>query len=146
MPGKIYDRGKSMTGEAVLIVEDEGLLTLHLTEMLEQSGYQVIEPANSGEMALESLEKCPKPDIILMDIGLAGSLDGIETARKIQQRFLVPVIFITAFSSESVLARMIGVTQNGVVVKPFVDNELLDLIRKAISHFRSQQVLLNIPE
>jgi CheY-like chemotaxis protein len=139
-------REKPMTGEAVLIVEDEGLLTLHLTEMLEQSGYQVREPANSGEMALEALEKCPKPDIILMDIGLAGSLDGIDTARKIQQRFLVPVIFITAFSSESVLPKMIGVTQNGVVVKPFVDAELLDLIRKALTHFQSQQAPPNITE
>ncbi|MGA2104349.1 response regulator [Methanoregula sp.] len=130
-----------MTGEAVLIVEDEGLIMLHLTEILERAGYNVIEPASSGEMAIEALEKCPKPDIILMDIGLGGSLDGIDTSQKIQQRFSIPVIFITAFSSENVLARMMGVAQSGVIFKPFVDTELLDLIGKALINSRPQHSL-----
>ncbi len=123
-----------MTGEIVLIVEDEGLITLHLTEILENVGYRVVDPAYSGEMALKAFQKSPLPDLILMDIGLAGSIDGIETARKIRQHWSIPLIFVTAYTSEKMLARMRDVAPDGVLIKPFVDSELLDLVRKALSH------------
>ena len=72
-----------MTGEIVLIVEDEGLITLHLTEILENVGYRVVDPGIPEKWHLRRFKKSPLPDLILMDIGLAGSIDGIETARKI---------------------------------------------------------------
>ncbi|MFZ1127014.1 response regulator [Methanoregula sp.] len=123
-----------MTGEIIQIVEDEGLIALHLTEILEKAGYRVLDPAYSGEMALRVLELFPIPGLILMDIGLGGSLDGIETARQIQKRFTVPLIFITAYTSENLLARMLEVAPEGVITKPFVDTDLLDLVGKALSH------------
>ena len=83
-----------MTGETILVVEDDGLIALHLVELLEKAGYRVIDPACSGERALRTLERSPQPDLILMDIGLAGSLDGIETALQIRQKFLIPLIFV----------------------------------------------------
>ena len=122
-----------MTGETILIVEDEGLIALHLTELLEKAGYRVEDPVFSGEMALQTLERSQKPDLILMDIGLAGQLDGIETARQILQRSSVPLIFITAYTSERMLERMREVAPCGVVIKPFDDNDLLDRIRKTMA-------------
>jgi len=119
-----------VTGETVQIVEDEGLIALHLTEILEKAGYRVVDPVYSGEMALQALEKPPIPDLILMDIGLAGSLDGIETARQIRLHYSIPLIFVTAYTSERMLARMRDAAPGGVIIKPFVDTELLDLIRK----------------
>ncbi len=121
-----------MTGKTILIVEDEGLIALHLTEILENAGYQVVDPVYSGEMALRALEKPPLPDLILMDVGLAGALDGIETARQVRQRYPVPLIFVTAYTSESMLARMLEVAPDAVLIKPFVDSELLALIGKAV--------------
>ena len=121
-----------MTGETILVVEDEGLIALHMTEVLEKEGYKVTGPAYSGEMVLRALETAPEPDLILMDIGLAGSLDGIETARQIRQRFSVPVIFVTAYTSDATLERMRGVAPDGVIVKPFLDGELLSLVGKAV--------------
>lgn len=121
-----------MTGETILVVEDEGLIALHLIELLEKAGYRVIDPAYSGEMALRTLEKSKKPDLILMDIGLAGLLDGVETARQIRKRYSIPLIFVTAYTSENTLKRMKDVAPDGVIIKPFVHEDLLDLIRKAI--------------
>jgi two-component system, response regulator PdtaR len=121
-----------MTGETILVVEDECLIALHLTELLEKAGYRVPDPVFAGEMALMTLETSPAPDLILMDVGLAGTLDGIETARQIRQRFTVPLIFVTAYTSERMLERMREVAPDGVITKPFVDTDLLDLIGKAV--------------
>ncbi len=121
-----------MTEATILIVEDDGLIALYLTELLEKAGYRVIGQAYSGEMVLRDLEKSPQPDLILMDIGLAGSLDGIETARQIGQRFSIPLIFLTAYTSESTLDRMKTVVSVGYIVKPFQDKDLLALVRKGV--------------
>jgi CheY-like chemotaxis protein len=68
-----------------------------------------------------------------MDIGLAGLLDGIETARQIRQRFSIPLIFVTAYTSERMLERMREVAPDGIIIKPFVHEELLALIGKAVN-------------
>jgi two-component system, response regulator PdtaR len=122
-----------LTGETILIVEDEGLIALQLTELLEKAGYRIEDPVFSGEAALQTLERSQKPDLILMDIGLAGQLDGIETARQILQRSSIPLIFITAYTSERMLERMREVAPCGVVIKPFDGTDLLDLIRKTMA-------------
>ncbi len=122
-----------MTGETILVVEDEGLIALHLIELLEDAGYRVTAPSYSGEMVLRALEKSPAPDLILMDVGLAGSLDGIETARQIRQRFSIPLIFITAHTSARMLERMREVAPDGIVIKPFVRDDLLALIKKTVA-------------
>jgi two-component system, response regulator PdtaR len=121
-----------MSGETILVVEDEGLIALHMTQLLEKAGYRVAGPAYSGEMVIRELETSPPPDLVLMDVGLAGSLDGIETARKIRQRFPVPLIFVTAYGSEQMLERMREVAPDGVIIKPFVSEVLLALVGKAV--------------
>lgn len=121
-----------MTGETILIVEDEGLIALHLTEMLENAGYRIAGPASSGDSALSVLEKSPPPDLILMDIGLAGSLDGVETAKKIRMRYTIPLIFVTAYTSERALSRMQEVSPDDIVIKPFVENDLLKSIGRLV--------------
>lgn len=121
-----------MTGETILVVEDEGLIALHLIELLENAGYRIVDPAYSGEMALRMLEKSPQPDLILMDIGLAGSLDGIETAQKIRKQFSIPLIFVTAYTSEKTLKRMQEVSPDGIIIKPFDPEDLLALLWKAL--------------
>ncbi len=83
-------------------------------------------------MAIGSLKESPVPDLILMDIGLAGSLDGIETLREIRKQFSIPVIFITAYTSPAILERIQEVRPDGYIVKPFMDNDLLALVRKIL--------------
>lgn len=67
-----------------------------------------------------------------MDVGLAGSLDGIETARLVRQRFPVPLIFLTGCLSEGTLERMQAVEPEGYIVKPFQEINLLVVVRKAM--------------
>lgn len=121
-----------MTGETILIVEDDGLIALYLTELMEKAGYQVIGAASSGETVLQMLEESKKPDLILMDVGLAGSLDGIETARLIQQRFSVSLIFLTGYPHKNTLERMREVESEGYIVKPFLEVNLLALVRQVM--------------
>jgi CheY-like chemotaxis protein len=122
-----------MTGETVLIVEDEGLIALHMTEMLEKAGYRVTGPAYSGEMVIREFMNPPVPDLVLMDIALAGNLDGIETARQIRQKFpAMPLIFVTAYTPDRTLDRMRDLAPDGVIIKPFEDTDLLALMEKAL--------------
>jgi CheY-like chemotaxis protein len=122
-----------MTGEHILIVEDEGLIALQLTEMLEKSGYRVSGPVHSGEKVLAGLRNPPVPDLILMDIALAGQLDGIETARQIRQTFpFLHFIFVTAYAPDRILDRLRDIAPDGIVTKPFNDTDLLGLIEKAL--------------
>ena len=120
-----------MSGETVLVVEDDGLIALYLTELLENSGY-IVGSVSSGEMALQELKGSPVPDLILMDIGLAGSLDGIETLRQVRKQYTIPVIFITAYSSPGILERIREVGPDGYIIKPFLDKDLLNLVRKIL--------------
>ena len=120
-----------MNGETILVVEDDGLIALYMTELLEKTGY-LVGSASSGEMALQELKGSPVPDLILMDIGLAGSLDGIETLRQIRKQFSMPVIFITAYTSPAILERIREVGPDGYIVKPFLDKDLLELVRKIL--------------
>ena len=121
-----------MTGETILVVEDDGLIALYLTELMEKAVYRIVGTVSAGEMALRMLEDSPKPDLILMDIGLAGSIDGIETTRQIRQRYSIPLIFITAYTSERTLERMREVSPDGYIVKPFLDKDVLAVIRKTL--------------
>ncbi|MFH0967649.1 MAG: response regulator [Methanobacteriota archaeon] len=121
-----------MTGETILVVEDDGLIALHLMEILETAGYRVLEPVYSGERVLRLLETSPVPDLILMDVGLAGSLDGIETARQILEQYSIPLIFITAYTSEQTYERMQKVAYCGIIMKPFIQVDLLRSIGKAM--------------
>jgi two-component system, response regulator PdtaR len=121
-----------MTGETIMIVEDEGLITLHLIALLKKTGYRVIDPIYSGEMALRVLERSPEPDLILMDIKLAGKLDGIETARKIRQHLPVPLIFVTGYASERMLESMQEVAADRIIFKPFIEEDLLAAVRESL--------------
>jgi two-component system, response regulator PdtaR len=121
-----------MTGETILIVEDEGLIALHLTELLEKAGYCIAGPSCSGEQVLRDIASAPFPDLILMDIALAGSLDGIETARRIRQQFPIPVIFLTAYSNQNRIDEAREVSPFGYLTKPVMEDELLGAIRGAL--------------
>ena len=93
---KNYEPGKpTMKGSTILIVEDEAVISFGIKASLERAGYSVLGIVTTGEeavaMALEN-----RPDLILMNIVLEGSLDGIEAARRIRQEADIPVIYLTA--------------------------------------------------
>jgi len=117
----------------VLVVEDEGLIALHLAETLVRAGFG--EPAifSSGEDLLEHLSCSAPPEAILMDIGLAGNLSGIETARRIRRSASVPIIFLTAYSDGEKIARAAEVPASSYLVKPVGEQDLVAALRSATS-------------
>lgn len=107
----------------ILIVEDEAITALDIQHRLKSSGYEVVETVSSGEKAIKKVKEL-EPDLILMDIVLRGKLDGIETADKIKTFFDVPIVYMSAFSDESIFERIRLTAPYGFVNKP-VSSELL---------------------
>jgi PAS domain S-box-containing protein len=122
----------------ILIVEDEAIVAMDIEDRLTALGYQVAGRATSGEQALELVES-GRPDLILIDIRLAGKVDGIMTAREIRRRFHLPAIFLTAYSEDETLERAKLAEPFGYLFKPFDDRELKSAIEIALYKHRSEE-------
>jgi len=116
----------------IMILEDEGLIALHIEEVLVHAGFEVVDIFPCGEDALAYLATSLAPDVILMDIGLAGTLNGIETARHIRDTADIPVIFLTAYNDQSHLAEAAEISPDGYLTKPFTPNDLITAVKAAL--------------
>jgi CheY-like chemotaxis protein len=123
-----------LTEPKIIVVEDDGIIALRSHELLTKSGYEVPSMFASGEDLLDYLERSPPPDLILMDIGLDGIIDGIETARRVREKFKIPIIFLTSYSDEKRMASAQEISQWGYIVKPFVERQLIECISAALGH------------
>jgi AmiR/NasT family two-component response regulator len=114
-----------------LIVEDELIVALDIENSLSNSGFSIAGQTDRGEDAVR-LAKELRPDLILMDIGLRGELDGIDAAIQIRQKYDLPIIFLTAFTTPTILERARKAEPFGYVVKPFDERDLISNIEMAI--------------
>ncbi len=121
-------------------MEDEALIAMELRDRLVSLGYIVAGSASRGEEALEAIEAA-RPDVVLMDIHLAGRLDGIQTAAELRKRTPVPVIFLSAYSDAELLRQASEVEPFGYLVKPFEQRELHATIQMALYKHRMEQAL-----
>lgn len=119
----------------ILIVEDEPILGLELSEVLQRSGYDTLPVVSSGD-EVQSAVQMQLPDLIMMDIHIRGGLDGIEAARQLRREFDTPLIFLTAYSDKQTLDRAAKVEPDGYLIKPFHETELLANIRLALEKRR----------
>ncbi len=114
----------------ILFVEDDPATAAYLEETLSGLGYDVLPPAATGEDAI-ALAKAERPDAILMDIGLAGELDGVAAVRRIGSFSDVPIIYLTG-SPEGPLREKAKVTAPyGYLVKPITPKELAGTLEMA---------------
>lgn len=120
-----------MPSVRVLIVEDEILLAEQLTKQLEALGLEVTEKLERGEDALKSITNNP-PDIIIMDIHLAGSMDGIETAARISKNHEIPIIYLTSHTDKRTFQRAKSTKPENFIAKPFNFTDLERAIDLAI--------------
>ncbi len=114
---------KRKSSNRIMIVEDEELTALGIKNCLEEMGYTVTSSEFSGEEAIRKAEE-DKPDLVIMDIILRGEMDGIEAAGQIRSRFNIPVVYLTAYSDEEMLNRLMKTEPFGYVNKPFNDKDL----------------------
>ena len=116
----------------VLIVEDDLIISMFTKIILEKKEYQVVDTLTTGESAVEYVKK-EKPDLILMDIWLAGKLDGIEATEIILKFAKIPVIYITANTDTQTVERTRATGAVGLLSKPFVPADLYNSIENIIS-------------
>ncbi|HET7839735.1 MAG TPA: response regulator, partial [Rectinemataceae bacterium] len=115
----------------IAVVEDEYIVALDIRNFLERSGYSVVGVYASGDDLLANCEAI-KPDLVLMDIKIRGSLDGVETARIVYERHRVPVVLLTAYADDETVARAKITHPFGYILKPFEERELRTAIEIAL--------------
>jgi AmiR/NasT family two-component response regulator len=121
------------TPRRVLIAEDEALIRLDLSEMLQEEGYDVVGEAGDGEAAVRLTEEL-RPDLVILDVQMPV-LDGISAATQIVQRRIAPVVILTAFSQRDLVERAREAGAMAYLVKPFQKKDLLPMIEMAVSRF-----------
>ena len=101
----------------ILVVEDEALSALYLCDVLFGFGHDVVGTADTAPAAVAAAAK-HRPDLVLMDINLAGGSDGIEAATEIRNRLGIPSIFVTAYSDQTTRERARTAQPLDYLIKP----------------------------
>lgn len=120
------------------IIEDNGINRVSLETILEDNSYHIIGSFSNAEEAWESLKNL-KPDIILIDINLAGDKDGIWLGLKIRENLDLPFIFLTAYGDSETIERVKHTKPNGYLMKPYNEPTLLTTISIAIESFKNKE-------
>lgn len=120
----------------VVVAEDESLIRMDIVETLRENGFDVVGEAADGVKAVELAEQL-HPDLMVMDIKMPD-LDGLSAAEKIAN-LKIPVVLLTAFSQQELVARAAEVGAMAFLVKPFTPQDLLPAVEIALS--RHQQLM-----
>ena len=128
-----------VTGLRVLVVEDEALIRLDLTEMLSEEGYVIAGEAGDGEQAVD-LARELRPDLVIMDVKMP-KVDGIAAAALIVEERIAPVVMLTAFSQRDLIEQARDAGAMAYLVKPFARHELVPAIELAVSRFAEKRAL-----
>jgi signal transduction histidine kinase len=126
-----------MNPATILVVEDERLVARDIADILAQRGYLVPTICATAESALKSIPEV-QPDLVLMDIRLAGTMDGIEAAQIIQEKFQRPVVYLTANADTPTLDRVQSSRPFGYLLKPFDERTLTTTIDIALSRHAAE--------
>ena len=113
----------------ILVAEDETIIRLDLVELLRRAGLEVVCEARDGEEAV-ALAREHEPDLAIMDVKMP-KLDGIEAARRILDERPIPIVMLTAYGQEELVARAVEAGVFGYLVKPFRESDLLPAIQTA---------------
>lgn len=124
----------------LFIVEDQRLVAADLEKTLSKAGYEVVGNVATGEEAVPKILELA-PDLVLMDVKLAGKMDGIDAARAVRERADIPIVYLTAYADEETIVRARGTAAFGYLVKPFNERELQAAIEIALYRREMDRVL-----
>jgi two-component system, response regulator PdtaR len=113
----------------ILIAEDETIIRLDLRKLLEEAGHEVCAEARDGVEAVE-LADAERPELAILDVRMPR-LDGIEAAKRILEERPIPIVMLTAYGQEELVARAVEAGVFGYLVKPFRESDLLPAIATA---------------
>ena len=117
----------------IVVAEDESLIRMDIVETLRDKGFDVVGEADDGLRAIE-LARELKPDLMVMDIKMPD-MDGLSAAEQIA-KLRIPVVFLTAFNQQELVARASEVGAMAFLVKPFSPEDLFPAIEVAFSRFQ----------
>jgi AmiR/NasT family two-component response regulator len=113
----------------ILIAEDETIIRLDLRDLLERAGHEVCAEARDGVEAVE-LARSEQPDLAVLDVKMPR-LDGIDAARAILDDRPIPIVMVTAYGQQELVARAVEAGVFGYLVKPFREQDLLPALETA---------------
>ena len=120
-----------MNEKKIIIVEDDEITALNLDISLRKHGYNVIAMCSSADQAKAYISSL-NPDIIIVDISLQESNDGIELAKVIRKKFNIPFIYLTSYSDDDIIEQAKMTEPYGYIVKPFDPGSLHATIQMAL--------------
>jgi PAS domain S-box-containing protein len=127
-----------MSKAKILVVEDERIVGRDIQTTLQRAGYEVPAVVPSGAQAIAKASELDL-DLVLMDVVLAGEIDGIETSRRIRLRQEIPVVYLTANGDRAILDRIKTTEPIAFILKPYDEQELLRTIEIALHQYQTQR-------
>jgi len=121
-----------MRSRTVLVIEDEAVVALFLTDVLEEMNCQVCAVAPSGRAALDLAAK-HRPDLAMVDVRLKGDLDGVETALQLHNRFGIRSVLLSGDPEALQTAQSRGVEPIAVLTKPYTPEQVRKILNQAFS-------------
>ena len=122
----------------ILVVEDEVIIGLDISQKLQSLNYHVIAAVCSPEDAIVQVQQ-QIPDMVLMDINLKSEIDGIKLAKDIQEYGKIPVIFLTSYSDLITIERAVKTEPYGYIVKPYTVGVLASTVQTAFKRVALEQ-------
>jgi PAS domain S-box-containing protein len=132
-----------MDSARILIVEDDAILAAHLEDLLHQLGYQVTGMVATGAEAVQTTV-ARAPDAILMDINLRGGMTGIQAADEIHNSADIPVVYLTAYTDDTLLQQAKTTDAFAYLAKPVRDRELRASLEMALYKHAAEQRLRHL--
>jgi response regulator NasT len=123
----------------ILIADDESIRLMSLRAQLAALGHRVIAEASTGMEAVELAERA-RPDLAILDIRMP-EMDGIDAAEQITRARPIPIILLTAYSEEQLVARAAQTSISAYLLKPVAEDDLLPAISLALARFRQFEAL-----
>lgn len=118
----------------IIIVEDDEITALNLKLSLQKQGYNILAICDNITTAVEKIDE-HKPNVVIIDISLQESNDGIKLATLIRANYAIPFIYLTSHSDDEIIAQAIQTEPYGYIVKPFDPSSLHATIQMAIFKF-----------
>jgi two-component SAPR family response regulator len=136
----VPDQSGVIAAARILIVEDEFILAKDLGRALKNLGCEIVGRASSAEEAIRIVEES-KPDLVLMDIELAGEMDGIDAANEIRSRLGAAVIYLTAHQEKDLLDRAKLTAPHAYLIKPVARHQLERTVEMALYRSKMEKKL-----
>lgn len=115
----------------VLIIEDETIISFGYRLQIERMGFEVIGVARSSDEA-ERIMASERPDLIIMDIYLKGTKNGLELAQEIQAKDNIPVVFLTASTKPDNVQAIRNMSNCHYLTKPITSENLTDVLQRVM--------------